>query len=149
MKTIKNITTGALNEFKNFYGNVEIDSDASQEAYDLLEDELDDDMKNSPELWAGEFEIDGKRYAVAGDGALTSDGEYVIAEITDEKTYDIVFNDDTSSNCKGFHESLQYCKDYIAANNGTDRSYFKDYRGGVVSIICNDTQETIYNETVR
>ena len=65
------------------------------------------------------------------------------------KTYDVVFNDDTSSNSKGFHESLQYCKDYIAANNGTDRSYFVDYRGGTVSVICNETGEDMYDEEVR
>ena len=84
MKAIKNITTGVLNEFKNFYGNVEIDSDKSQEAYDLLEDEITAEIKNSPELWAGEFESDGKKYAIVGDGDLTSSGEYVIAEIVDE-----------------------------------------------------------------
>nr|WP_298672122.1 hypothetical protein [uncultured Prevotella sp.] len=83
MKAIKNITTGVLNEFKNFYGNVEIDSDKSQEAYDLLEDEIDE-LKNSPEFWTGEFEKDDKKYAIAGDGDLTSSGEYVIAEIVDE-----------------------------------------------------------------
>ena len=81
MKKIKNVTTGVLNEFGNFYGDVEIEHDKLEEAYDLLEDELDDDMKNSPELWAGEFESGCKRYAIVGDGAMTSNGEYVVAEI--------------------------------------------------------------------
>ncbi len=87
MTTIKNITTGVLNEFKAFYGNVEINQDKSEEAYKLLKDEIDDDMKNSPELWAGEFESEGKKYAIAGDGAMTSGGEYTVGEITDIKTY--------------------------------------------------------------
>jgi hypothetical protein len=78
---IKNITSGVLNELKNFYGNVEIDENESQEAYELLKNEISDDMKASPEFWAGEFTKDGKKYAIAGDGALTSSGEYVLAEI--------------------------------------------------------------------
>lgn len=81
MKRIINVATGFLNEFKNFYGNVVINPDKSQEAYDLLKNELSDDTKNSPELWTGEFEKDGKKYAVAGDGEMTSSGEYIIAEI--------------------------------------------------------------------
>jgi hypothetical protein len=81
MEKIKNVTTGVLNEFKNFYGNVDFNSDASQEAYDLLKDELDNDMKESSEFWTAEFEHENKLYAIAGDGALTSSGEYVVAEI--------------------------------------------------------------------
>ena len=78
---IMNITSGILNELKNFYGNVEINPDKSQEAYDLLKGELSEDTKNSSELWTGEFEKDGKKYAIAGDGDITSSGEYVVAEI--------------------------------------------------------------------
>ncbi|MFM6994109.1 MAG: hypothetical protein ACKOWO_03210 [Sediminibacterium sp.] len=83
---IKNITTGILNEIKNFYGNVEIDENKLPEAYELLKDEISDEMKSSPEFFVGEFEKDGKSYVIAGDGALTSSGEYVLAEI--EKTYE-------------------------------------------------------------
>jgi len=144
---IKNITTGILNEFKNFYGNVEIDENETQEAYDILEDEISDEMKASPEFWAGEFTKDGKRYAIAGDGALTSSGEYVLAEI--EKTYDVIFSDDNNDNEKGFRESLEYCKNYIKSNNGTNNSYFEDYKGGTVWIKDNDTEEMVYSETVR
>ena len=46
------------------------------------------------------------------------------------KTYDVVFNDDYSSNSKGWKETLKNCFDYINANNGTDNSYFSDYKGG-------------------
>ena len=81
MKKITDITTGILNQFGLFYGEVDIDYSKVQEAYDLLEDEITDEMKNSTELWAGEFERDGKRYAIVGDGAMTSDGEYVVARI--------------------------------------------------------------------
>lgn len=65
-------------------------------------------------------------------------------------TYDVVFDGDTSSNAKGFRETYQYCRDYIKANNGTDESYFADYKGGVVSIVCNE-EETggVHEEVVR
>jgi len=81
MKRITDITTGILNQFSLFYGDVDIDYSKEREAYDLLEDEIENDMKDSPELWSGEFICNGKRYAIIGDGALTSDGEYVVARI--------------------------------------------------------------------
>ena len=65
------------------------------------------------------------------------------------KTYDVVFNDENDSNSKGFAETIEYCKDYIEANNGTDKSYFSDYKGGVVSVVCNETGEEVYNEVIR
>ena len=64
-------------------------------------------------------------------------------------TYDIYFNDEYDSNNKGMSESLEYCKEYIRQNNGTDHSYFADYKGGTVSIVCNETGETVYEEEVR
>lgn len=66
-----------------------------------------------------------------------------------KKTYDVEFNDDASTNSKGWHESFDYCKDYIDANNGTNESYFADYKGGVVSIVCNETGEYVYEEDVK
>jgi hypothetical protein len=66
-----------------------------------------------------------------------------------ELTYDVVFNDDTDSNSKGFSESYDYCLDYIKHNNGTNESYFADYKGGFVSIVCNETEETVYEETIK
>lgn len=65
------------------------------------------------------------------------------------KTYDVVFNDDCHSNSKGWKETLDYCIDYIKSNNGTDNSYFADYKGGVVSIVCNETDETVFDEPVK
>lgn len=64
-------------------------------------------------------------------------------------TYDIVFNDDTDSNNVGGNYTLQEAKDYIEMNNGTDWGYFKDYKGGTVSIYCKETDEEVYSETVR
>lgn len=64
-------------------------------------------------------------------------------------TYDVHFNDSTDSNNKGFKHSFDYCKNYIEQNNGTKNSYFEDYHGGIVSIVCNETEETVYEEEVR
>ena len=65
------------------------------------------------------------------------------------KTYDVVFNDDCHSNSKGWKETLDYCIDYIKSNNGTDNYYFADYKGGVVSIVCNETDETVFDKPVK
>ena len=62
------------------------------------------------------------------------------------KTYDIVFNNENNSNNKGFSLSLEKAKEYIQQNNGTDNSYFSDYKGGTVSIVCNET-EVVISET--
>ena len=65
------------------------------------------------------------------------------------KTYDVVFNDSEDSNSKGFKEPLDYCKRYIASYNGTNESYFEDYKGGTVQVVCNETGEVVYEEEVR
>lgn len=64
----------------------------------------------------------------------------------DEKTYDVHFNDETSSDNKGFSASIDYCQNYINSNNGS--IYFEDYKGGTVSIICNETGETVFETRV-
>lgn len=63
------------------------------------------------------------------------------------KTFDIFFNDENNSNNKGFKESLEYCKKWIEMHNGSNHSYFEDYKGGTVSIVYNETGETVF-ETV-
>lgn len=64
-------------------------------------------------------------------------------------TFDILFNDNENSNNKGFSESLEYCKDYIKRHNGTNESYYEDYKGGTVSIICNETNETVFETQIK
>lgn len=64
-------------------------------------------------------------------------------------TYDVVFNDDENSNSKGFAVSKKEAIAYIKENNGTPESYFPDYRGGWVSVVCNETEETVYEEEVK
>ena len=64
-------------------------------------------------------------------------------------TYDVVFQDDNASNRKGWHETFEYCKNYIERNNGTNNSYFAAYKGGTVSIYCNETDEEVYTYAVK
>lgn len=64
-------------------------------------------------------------------------------------TYDVQFDNNENSNSNGFKSSLQECKDYIAQNNGTNKGYFADYKGGTVSVICNETGKTVHSEIIR
>lgn len=63
-------------------------------------------------------------------------------------TYDVHFNDSENSNNKGFEYSFDDAKAYIDRYNGTNESYFEDYKGGTVSIVNNETGETEYEEEV-
>lgn len=65
------------------------------------------------------------------------------------KTYDVHFNDSNDSNSKGFQLSIEECKNYINSHNGTNDSYFGDYKGGTVSIVCNENGETVHEENIR
>ena len=61
-----------------------------------------------------------------------------------QHTYDVIFNDDNSSNRKGWHQTFEYCKNYIERNNGTNNSYFADYKGATFSSYCNEPDEEVY-----
>lgn len=65
------------------------------------------------------------------------------------KTYDVHFNNSENSSSKGFNETYKECRNYIKQNNGTNNGYFADYKGGTVSVVCNENGETIYEEQVR
>jgi len=65
------------------------------------------------------------------------------------RTYDIHFNDEQGSNSKGWATSYKSCYDYIKSWNGTDHSYFADYRKGTVSIVCNQDGKTLYEINVK
>lgn len=67
---------------------------------------------------------------------------------TNEKRFDVFFDDESSSNNKGFKESFEFCKNYIDSYNGSEHSYFADYKGGCVSIIDTNTYELIYTEEI-
>lgn len=63
-------------------------------------------------------------------------------------TYNIHFDSESSSNDKGFAQSFGYCLDYIEQHNGTKESYFEDYKGGTVSIVCLETGDTVFQTTI-
>ena len=73
-------------------------------------------------------------------------GQHDKFRIKTMKTYDIYFNDANDSNNKGFKLSIEECKSWIDNNRG--ESYFEDYQGGTVSIVCNETGETVYEENI-
>ncbi len=64
-------------------------------------------------------------------------------------TYDVTFNDENDSDSKGFEATEKYCMDYIESWNGTNESYFADYKGGIVSVVCNETGDTIFSTDVK
>ncbi len=64
------------------------------------------------------------------------------------KTYDVVFNDESDSNNKGFESTKQEAIEYIESNNGTNESYFEDYKGGTVSVIDNESGNVVYEVEV-
>lgn len=66
-----------------------------------------------------------------------------------KKTYDIYFDDEYNSNNLGFKESLKYCTNYVKTYNGTNHSYFANYKKGICRIICNETGETIKEYTIK
>lgn len=60
-----------------------------------------------------------------------------------QATFDIRFDNVNDSNRKGWRCSYEYCEDYITTYLGSGKSYFKDYKGGTVTIVCNETDEEV------
>ena len=52
------------------------------------------------------------------------------------------------ANSKGFKGSYTECLNYIKQYNGTNESYFQDYKGGNVSIVRNETGDALYTENI-
>lgn len=65
------------------------------------------------------------------------------------KTYDIVFQDSENSNSKGFKVSLEEAKNYIQQNNGTNESYFSDYKGGMVQVVDNKSGNVVFEQLIN
>lgn len=63
-------------------------------------------------------------------------------------TYDVFFQNNDRSNNKGFECSFDEAIRYINTYNGTKESYFKDYKGGVVKVVCNQTGEVVHEELI-
>lgn len=144
MKTYKVKYSGNSTRFKNFEETVLAASkrDAVETVFQTIMDE-----NYFPQEDGSIKDCDGEEIATPTDETIDYDGGHFYAEIM--KTYDVHFNDSTDSNSKGFEETLDYCKDYIQMHNGTNESYFADYKGGTVSIVCNETGETVYEEIIK
>jgi hypothetical protein len=65
-----------------------------------------------------------------------------------KKTYDVVFNSENETNAKGFQETLSFCRSFIDWHNGSSESFFPDYIGGTVSVVCNETGNIVYTTNV-
>lgn len=65
-----------------------------------------------------------------------------------KRTYDVQFDDDTDSNNMGIKGTYQQCMDWIECNRGDKSTYFGDYVGGTVTIVCIETGETVYSENI-
>jgi len=65
------------------------------------------------------------------------------------KTYDVVFHDNQDSNSKGFEYSREDAIYYIESKNGTNESYFQDYKAGTVQVICNETKKVVYETEIK
>ena len=65
-----------------------------------------------------------------------------------KKTYDVFFQDETSSNNKGFRISYKDCRAYIDTNINRKGSLFDDYQGGTVEIVCNETEEVVFRKQI-
>lgn len=63
------------------------------------------------------------------------------------KTYDVHFNDSDNSNNKGFKLSENACLDWIYNNKNTDL-YFNQYKGGIVSIVDNESGKIIIEQSI-
>ena len=81
---IKGFTTGVLNNFSLFYGNVEFYNDGSEEVYEALKDYASKEMLKSAEMWTATFDYKEKKYGIMGDGEMTSSGSYVLGEIIEK-----------------------------------------------------------------
>ena len=71
-------STGFLNEFENFYGNVEFDYN-NHEAYEVCESFFQEDLDlQDDEFWCAKFEANGNTYFIGANGSLTSSGTYAL-----------------------------------------------------------------------
>lgn len=65
--------------------------------------------------------------------------------------YDVVYTDDFNTDCEDFqNKSYEYCLNFIRWNNGTNKSYFADYKGGGGTVsICDAEGNTVYSEDIK
>ena len=50
--------------------------------YELLKESATNEMLASPEMWVAMFDFNEKTYGIMGDGAMTSNGDYLTMQCT-------------------------------------------------------------------
>ncbi len=137
-------------------------TDSTKRIHTDTVESLDQDIDKLPYDENGEVDVDiqdmdKEEYSrsilanscVAWDDMFEDDDKVLVIVVREWRSYDVVFQSDDSSNSKSFDSSFDYCKDYIRMYNGTNESYFEDYKGGTVQIVCNETEEVVYEEEVK
>jgi hypothetical protein len=82
-----------------------------------------------------------------GEDTASIGGQYFEIEV-EKQTYDIFFHSNDSSMNNGFRLSLEQAENYISMHNGTNHSYFQDFKGGMVQIVCNETEEVVFETEI-
>lgn len=114
---------------------------------------------NVIDLYVGENRVEAETSCQNEYGSIYSNNDRQelpfsqVMEILDmennNKTYDIHFNDSNDSNNEGFSYTIEECMLWIESNRNDSSTYFGDYKGGTVSIVCNETGEEVYSEIIR
>lgn len=140
MNRVNNITrTEGLQTTQILIPGFKMINEHSEDAYEILNKELTQDQQSDfDRCYYLATDKEGRKYACTG----TIDLEMYVEVISDE-TYDVIFNDYSKSDAEGFKASIEYCKNYINTYNGSNHSYFENYKGGTASIVCNETGNTI------
>ena len=107
-------------------------------------DEIDSDMISE---WWG-MTCDQYGYSQENKSEVLDEIENAVFDFLGKRTYDVQFDDDTDSNRKGINGTYQQCMDWIEINRGDESTYFGDYKGGTVSIVCVETGEVVYQEAI-
>lgn len=134
MKTYKNI---------DFLNREDLDENNLLEA---VKEQLQD---SHPELSGDNLTIVADLMVRFDEDVIEDNGRFFTFTEAGGKNYNIVFNNDTNSNDLGFHGSLDYCKGYIESHNGSSHSYFADYKGGTVAVVCNQDGEIAFEAEVK
>lgn len=115
---------------------------SKEEAENLLS-ELNDYVKNE---FIGKTDYDNEQAHWTFERGIWG---FKLDEFDIEETYDVVFNDDVGTNAKGMQATKEDAIYYVQHFNGTNVSYFADYKGGVVQVVCNETGDVVYEEEIR
>ena len=144
--TIKEVKAMNANRVQIYVYNGTSVYDVTGDAWEVYPDELG----NVRELPCEFAEFGAEAYNRAGFcyPPLREGETVLVVAIPYVPTFDVVF-DGNGRDRKGWSCAYNRCLDYIRDYNGTDESHFANYGGGTVSVVCNETGETVYREAVN